>query len=283
MGLMRNKFWIFVLVILILGIPASAVKINDSSNTSYKIGSTRPVANNMDITLHSNKIYNGKLNATNAKQYAITSKPKNGKLTVDKKGKFNYTPNKNFVGKDTFKYMVKDGKINSNTATVTINIKNIPPVSNNINFDTKVNTPYNGKLKSIDGDKDNLMYNIISPPVNGTLTLNNDGKYTYIPNKGFHGEDMFTYKSNDGISNSNTANVKITIINNPPVANNIDIKNQLKKEYMGKLNATDQDNDALTYKVISKPKYGKIKYSSNGDYSYTLNQTFMEEQTPSHI
>ncbi len=283
MGLKMNKFWIFVLVVLILGIPICAVKLNDSSITPYKIGSTRPVANNMYIILHSNKIYSGKLNATNAKQYNITSKPKNGKLTVDKNGKFNYTPNKNFVGNDTFKYMVKDGKINSNIATVTINIKNIPPVSKNINFDTKVNTPYNGKLNCIDRDKDNLIYKIVSPPVNGTLKLNNNGTYTYIPNKGFHGKDMFTYNSNDGISNSNTASVEITIINNLPVANNMDIKDSLKNEYTGKLSATDQDNDALTYKIISKPKNGKIKCSNNGEFSYRPSFDFRGTDTFTYL
>ncbi len=180
MGHKTNKIWIFVFIILILGIPIGAVKINDDS-TTYKVGSNRPIAKDMNIIMHSNKIYNGKLDTTNAKQYIITSKPKKGKLIVDKNGKFNYIPNKNFVGQDTFKYNVKNGKIKSNTATVTINIKNDKPVSNNINFDTKVNTPYNGKLNSTDLDKDNLTYNIISKPVNGTLILNKDGTYAYTP------------------------------------------------------------------------------------------------------
>ena len=113
-----------------------------------------------------------------------------------------------------------------------------------------------------------MIYKIVSSPINGTLKLNNNGTYTYIPNKGFHGNDMFTYNSNDGISDSNTATVEITIINNLPVANNMDIKDQLKKEYTGKLNATDQDNNVLTYKIVSKPKNGKIKCSNNGEFSY---------------
>ena len=283
MGLKTNKFWIFVFVILILGIPVCAVKINDASKPYYKMGSNRPIANDMNIILHSNKIYNGKLNTTNAQQYIITSKPKKGKLTVDKNGKFNYISNKNFVGQDTFRYIVKNGKINSDTATVTINIKNKPPVSNNIIFDTKVNTSYNGKLNSTDEDKDKLTYKIVSKPVNGTLLLNKDGTYTYIPNKGFHGVDIFTYNSNDGIINSNTATVKIIISNNPPVANNMDIKCRFKKECTGKLNANDVDGDALTYKVISTPKHGKIKYSTNGEYSYKPLSNFQGTDTFTYL
>ena len=48
---------------------------------------------------------------------------------------------------------------------------------------------------------------------NGTLTLNADGSFEYIPSIGFFGDDSFTYKANDGVDNSSTpATVTITVL-----------------------------------------------------------------------
>jgi hypothetical protein len=38
----------------------------------------------------------------------------------------------------------------------------------------------------------------ITGPTNGTLTLNENGSFSYRPVKGFFGTDTFTYKANDG-------------------------------------------------------------------------------------
>jgi predicted outer membrane repeat protein len=124
MDLKIGKFWVLVLVILVLGIPVGAVKNNDLLSTSFQVGAGKmPVANNMTIQLLSNTNYTGKLNATNTKTYNIITKPMNGTLTLNKtSGKFVYTPNKKFTGNDRFTYNVNNGTRNSNTATVKITV-----------------------------------------------------------------------------------------------------------------------------------------------------------------
>jgi hypothetical protein len=42
--------------------------------------------------------------------------------------------------------------------------------------------------------------------------LNPDGSFTYIPEPGYSGADSFTYKANDGLADSNTATVSLTVI-----------------------------------------------------------------------
>jgi VCBS repeat-containing protein len=42
-------------------------------------------------------------------------------------------------------------------------------------------------------------------PVNGTLTLNANGTFTYSPAANYNGSDTFTYHANDGTGNSNIA------------------------------------------------------------------------------
>jgi hypothetical protein len=48
-------------------------------------------------------------------------------------------------------------------------------------------------------------------PANGSVTLNPDGSFTYIPNPTFVGTDTFTYHVFDGTANSSTATVTLTV------------------------------------------------------------------------
>src|SRR5262249_56626181 len=72
-------------------------------------------------------------------------------------------------------------------------------------------------------DSCELTFSIVSAPANGTLSsISNNpcspgtpdtdsATATYTPNAGFHGSDSFTYKVNDGTSDSNVASVSITV------------------------------------------------------------------------
>jgi parallel beta-helix repeat protein len=50
-----------------------------------------------------------------------------------------------------------------------------------------------------------------SGPTQGTLTLNSDGSFTYVPVTGFVGTDTFIYEVSDGLLLSNPATVTITV------------------------------------------------------------------------
>ena len=58
---------------------------------------------------------------------------------------------------------------------------------------------------------------MITPPADGSLTLNGDGSFTYVPNAGYSGPDSFTYAANDGVVDSAVATVSITVISPPTV------------------------------------------------------------------
>jgi len=58
-----------------------------------------------------------------ALSYSIVIQPSNGKLgNPDSSGKVTYTPTTGYLGSDSFKYRVSDGKAESETATVTIDV-----------------------------------------------------------------------------------------------------------------------------------------------------------------
>jgi VCBS repeat-containing protein len=60
---------------------------------------------------------------------------------------------------------------------------------------------------------------LVSGPNHGTLTLNDSGFFTYTPAVDYSGADSFTYKANDGTTDSNVATVSLTItpVNDVPV------------------------------------------------------------------
>ena len=94
---------------------------------------------------------------------------------------------------------------------------NTPPVADNDSYSTDINTVLtvdaaNGVLDGDnDADGDSLTSTIENQPSNGSVTLSNNGSFTYTPNNGFSGNDSFTYIANDGEDNSTPATVEITV------------------------------------------------------------------------
>ena len=116
-----------------------------------------------------------------------------------------------------------------------------------------------------------------SQPAHGTVTLNADGSFTYTPDAGFTGTDSFTYKDNDGVNNSNTATVSLTVnpaVSQPPVANNDTYtateNTTLTVAAPGVLaNDTAPQGQALTSQITTQPAHGTVTLNDNGSFNYT--------------
>ena len=144
--------------------------------------------------------------------------PAHGTLTLNPNGSFTYTPAPNFNGLDSFTYKASDGDKYSSPATVTIVVegKNDAPEAVDDVYDATVGTTLNIAAPGVltndtDIDNDPLTAVKVTGPTHGTLTLNPNGFFTYTPNAGFNGPDIFTYKANDGVTDSNTATVTINV------------------------------------------------------------------------
>jgi hypothetical protein len=95
---------------------------------------------------------------------------------------------------------------------------NPPPSARKDTYSTPQNTTLTvstaaGVLANdFDMNGDLLTPTLISIPAHGALGLSSDGSFTYYPVAGFAGQDVFTYKINDGTSDSNEATVTINVI-----------------------------------------------------------------------
>jgi uncharacterized protein (TIGR03437 family) len=74
------------------------------------------------------------------------------------------------------------------------------------------------KLEGSDPDGDRLSYLVVSQPSNGALSGSVPNLF-YRPNLNFYGIDRFTFKVNDGVSDSNVATVTILVkaVNDSPI------------------------------------------------------------------
>jgi VCBS repeat-containing protein len=175
----------------------------------------------------------------------IVDGPENGTLALNDDGTFTYTPNADFFGKDSFTYKASDGTLDSNLATVALEVApvNDAPVAEDDAFSTDEDTPaIGGNLLMNDTDIEDGRPALVNA-VNGLaanvgetimlnsgalLTVNADGSFVYDPNGQFEhlaaGEsaaDCFTYVGGDAegaASNTATVNLTITGVDDAPAA-----------------------------------------------------------------
>ena len=88
---------------------------------------------------------------------------------------------------------------------------NTTPVATASSFTAQANTTYTGKLTASDADGDKLSYTVVNAPTNGTLKVETDGSFSYMPNAEFTGNDKFSYSVSDGPSSTNAVDVTITV------------------------------------------------------------------------
>lgn len=212
--------------------------------------------------------------------------PYHGTLNFYGDGSFDYMPNTDFHGYDSFSYQAFDGTAGSNIANVTIfvNDTNEPPIANNDSYtvieDTWLNMSSPGVLQN-DTDPDDspqpLTCEIKTNASHGFLQLNADGSFSYLSNENYTGFDTFSYLAFDGENYSQPATVTISIsnVNDAPVAVNnlytIDEDTTLFVQAPGVL-SNDYDAESavanLTAMLTSNVSVGNLSFFTNGSFTY---------------
>ncbi len=123
-----------------------------------------------------------------------------GTITVNEDGTVTYTPPTDYIGKDTFDYVITTPAGLTDTATVIITI--IAPVDMVIDaiadeFEIFNYETANGNI--LENDYNPVGEKVINTiplvqPLNGSVIIDNDGSIIYTPDAGFSGIDSFTYQ-----------------------------------------------------------------------------------------
>jgi hypothetical protein len=143
--------------------------------------------------------------------FAIVTGPSHGSLTGTAPN-ITYLPSTNYNGSDSFAFKVNDGQIDSPPATVSITVTpvNDAPVANPQSVTTADDTATAITLTGSDPDGDSLTYVIVTGPSQGSLS-GAPPNVTYTSTAAYHGADAFTFKVNDGQTDSPPATVSITV------------------------------------------------------------------------
>ncbi|MFA5309024.1 MAG: Ig-like domain-containing protein, partial [Dehalococcoidales bacterium] len=142
-----------------------------------------------------------------------------GTLALNSSGAFVYNPASGYTGTDSFTYKANDGKVNSNTVTVTITVNtpsNTAPVAVNDTYTLVESGVLTISIPGVlandnDANGDTMTAVLITDVSHCSLTLNSDGSFVYTSSEGYVGTDSFTYKVSDGSATSNTGTVTLII------------------------------------------------------------------------
>lgn len=133
-------------------------------------------------------------------------------------------------------------------------------------LDTTLNVPSPGVLAN-DGGTGNAIASH-TDPANGSLTLNSDGSFQYVPASGFAGTDTFTYTDQDSSGTQKTATV--TIVVGPVAVNDTYTATAGSADTVPAKGVLANDRGTgLTASDASTPSHGSVTLHADGSFTYT--------------
>lgn len=214
--------------------------------------------------------------------------PVNGLLTFNADGNFTYTPRAGFNGLDRFSYRATDGTPSRRVAEVTIRVEAV----NDFSPEAAEDGPYPGTedetllvadrdagllANDTDGDGDTLTAERRADGVSGTVTIEPDGTFAYVPDENFCGPDEFSYVAVDpaGVeSPTTTARVNVTCVDDPAEARDDlfrtaeDIELSVPAPGVLRNDFVDRGSSAAA-RVQEAPRFGTlVAFGEDGSFRY---------------
>ncbi|PHI18042.1 hypothetical protein CEQ90_19995, partial [Lewinellaceae bacterium SD302] len=204
----------------------------------------------------------------------------NGTLTLNPDGSYTYVPDADYNGPDSFAYSYCDGGTPElcDTATVNITVTPVNDAPDAMDDAPMVDEDDTLTDNVVDNDTDvdgpDTLITLVTDVTNGTLTLNPDGSYTYVPDTDYNGPDSFVYSYCDGgtpeLCDTATVNITVTPVNDAPIA--IDDESMVAEN--GTLtdnvviNDSDIDGPDTLITLVTDVTNGTLTLNPDGSYTY---------------
>ncbi len=140
------------------------------------------------------------------------------------------------------------------------------PVASDLNRTTDEDTPLAMTLVAFDAEGNEITFTIVDSPNNGAIS-GTPPDVTYTPEQDFHGSDSFTFKANDGTSDSNTALATITVnsVNDiPDLSGTPETAADTGTSYSFEPFSNDADGDTLIFSASSVPGWAELNTATGG-------------------
>jgi hypothetical protein len=218
--------------------------------------------------------------------------PCNGAVRVRDDGSFIYSPDLDFYGQDAFRYRLDDGTNGPEFASVAVTVSPVndaPKTEDDtyrVSEDEILVVPEpQGVLRNdreVDGDglED---ARLIEQAEAGSVTLQADGSFTYVPDPDFHGTDTFRYRVFDstGLSSDEHVEVAVTSVNDAPSAVNDryateqGVALQVGRTDGVLANDADVDSERLVAALVDSTDGGRLTLEPDGAFEYVPNASFV--------
>jgi hypothetical protein len=275
---------IFNLALIVTPVNDRPVARNDSAGTDEGTSVTIDVlANDSDVE-----------GALDRGSVTVISGPANGTTSVNtSNGRVTYTPNADFSGTDSFQYRVADAEGLTDTATVTVTVRNIndPPTITPIPNQTIDEDGSTGALSFTVGDEETAPadFSVTAGSSNTTLVPNANlalggsganRSITVTPAANQNGSTTIKVTVSDGEASASTSfTVTVTAVPDPPVAEDDNATTPVDTDVTIDVLANDVGVDAAldrgSVTVTSGPANGTTSVNpGNGRVTYTPNANF---------
>lgn len=177
----------------------------------------------------------------------------------------------------------KSSKSEKSSAPVPVPV--IPPATNQApvavvdQFSGKAGSAIVGNVLANDFDLDNdaIFASLLTLPKNGTVLLNMDGSFSFVPADGFSGADEFSYRVTDGQGATSDGRVELDIRAAPvappapdgPIGQDDAFAVRPNETFFGNVSVNDSSSGlSLTYELVETTTKGALNFYADGSFDY---------------
>ncbi|MBD5778291.1 tandem-95 repeat protein [Pelagicoccus sp. NFK12] len=261
--------------------------VDYSGEVSVLIGvqpvNDRPVAVGDLASVNEDNVLIGELDGDDVDgdnlSFALETTPTSGSILVTREGDFEYLPETDYFGNDSFTFSVSDGVLQSDPQTFNIVVLpvNDTPVAISDSVNVTEDVPLQITLVGTDVEEGQLSYAITNPPAHGSLS-GTAPDLLYTPNLNYSSPegDGFSFIVNDGELDSQIANVEIAFapVNDIPSAEPVEfitVEDTLLSEL---LTGSDIEGDVLTFNLAQPAENGVVSIGTSGSFTYLPDPDF---------
>ncbi|HYP31303.1 MAG TPA: Ig-like domain-containing protein, partial [Burkholderiaceae bacterium] len=198
-----------------------------------------------------------------------------GTVAMNPDGTLVFTPGAGVSGSVTFTYTERNGSSGTATSTVTIVVAgpvDHAPVAVSDAFSGTEDHAITGSLAGNDtpsADGGNT-WSLASGAAHGSVTVNPDGTFSYVPAAHYSGADSFTYTITDANGSTSSASVTLAVAPVPAavpdtatVAENASVSGSLAA------NDTASADGSSAWALAGNASHGSVVVNADGSYTYT--------------
>ncbi len=210
--------------------------------------------------------------------YTVSTSPEHGEVSINTFGIWTYKTNDKYRGLDSATITIDDGNGLSTTKILNFEVvvTNVDPIvieaeSNVLLQDVREQS---GDIGATDEDGDTLTYTVSTDVQHGTLSIDENGTWTYNVEGTYMGEDTAIITVDDGNGGSVTKTLNFDSKVSTPTLS--DSTNELLEDNSsnGIFNVVNPVGGVLTYEVVNQTTNGAFSVESDGTYNYNPSQDY---------